>query len=151
MVNTAPHLAPTLITGPLEQIRAWRLPTSDDLADLHRGVLRTLGALDSLAQLELPLEVPAARDPSEMAEWALVSSLLEQAEGALADDEHLLRVRELQRAAPGHAMQLERLRSVAVDRMRQLRARVDFVCGASRRTARPRVTPTVVRARRTLH
>lgn len=130
-MDIAPHLSSRLIAKPLEEIRAWRLADDQDLLTLHRGVLRTLVATDALVRLELPQDMRAPRmeDAREVAEWSVVSVLLEQAEGTLESIAHRQRIARLHATAPGHARQLERLRRSAVDRLKGLRSRVDFVCG----------------------
>jgi hypothetical protein len=127
----APHLSPRLIAKPLDDIRCWRLPEEGDLLALHRGVLKTLVATDALARLELPerMRCPRLEDAREVAEWSVVSSLLEQAEGMLRGTPHRNRIARLRAVSPGHAMQLERLRVGAAAHLRRLRMRVDFVCG----------------------
>jgi hypothetical protein len=138
----APHLSPRLIAKPLDEIRSWRLPEEGDLLALHRGVLKTLVATDSLARLELPerMRSPRLEDAREVAEWSVVSNLLEQAEGVLRGAPHRNRIARLRAVSPGHAMQLERLRAGAAAHLRRLRMRVDFVCGG-------KGSPAVVRSR----
>ncbi len=143
MASVAPHLSPRLIAKPLDEIRAWRLPDDDDLLGLHRGVLKALVATDALARLELPQDMrsPRMEDAREVAEWSVVSTLLERAEGTLRGAPHRNRIARLRETSPGHAMQLERLRVSASAKLRRLRARVDFVCGG-RGQARHVTAPT---------
>jgi len=131
VAHLAPHLSPRLIAKPLEELRAWRLPDGRDLAGMHRGVLRALTATDSLARLELPhdLRAPRLEDDGEMLHWDNVCALLDQAVSELCGSVHAQRILHLHAVAPGHAMQLERLRAFAVQRLKRLRARVDFACG----------------------
>jgi hypothetical protein len=133
MAHAAPHLSARLIAKPLDDLRCWRLPDGHDLAGMHRGVLRALVATDSLARLELPHDMRAPRldDSSEMAHWDTICALLDQAMGELCGPAHGQRILRLHRVAPGHAMQLERLRGHAVERLRRLRARIDFACGGA--------------------
>jgi len=143
MGSVAPHLSPRLIAKPLDDLRAWRLPDDDDLLGLHRGVLKTLVATDALARLELPedMRAPRLEDAREIAEWSVVATLLERAEGTLRGAPHRNRIARLRETSPGHAMQLERLRVTASLKLRTLRARVDFVCGG-RGEARVASAPT---------
>jgi hypothetical protein len=149
-MDVAPHLSSRLIAKPLDEIRMWRLPEDADLLSLHRGVLRALVATDALTRLELPQDIAAPRldDAREVAEWSVVSVLLEQAEGTLASDAHRQRIAHLHGTAPGHARQLERLRQRAVERLKGLRMRVDFVCGGQGAIAAAR--EPAVRARTAL-
>jgi hypothetical protein len=130
MSTTAPHLSPRLIAKSLDDLRSWQLPDEPDLAGMHRGVLRALLATDSLSNLELPLDMRAPRleDAREVTQWEMISNLLAQAEGALCGVAHRERIAQLHRVFPGHALQLERLRRQAAQRLRRLRVRVDFVC-----------------------
>ena len=140
MAHLAPHLSPRLIAKPLDELRAWRMPDGRDLAGMHRGVLRALTATDSLARLELPedLRAPRLEDASEMLHWDTVCALLDQAVGELCGPVHAQRILRLHGVAPGHAMQLERLRALAVQRLKRLRARVDFACGGLGQAPAPR-------------
>ena len=118
------------------------MPDGHDLAGLHRGVLRALTATDSLSRLELPedLRAPRLEDSSEMLHWDTVCALLDQAVSELCGPVHAQRILRLHSVAPGHAMQLERLRSLAVQRLKRLRARVDFACGGVGQVPPPRAT-----------
>lgn len=140
MAHRAPHLSPRLIAKPLEELRAWRMPDGRDLAGMHRGVLRALTATDSLARLELPedLRAPRLEDSGEMLHWDTVCVLLDQAVSELCGPVHAQRILRLHGVAPGHAMQLERLRALAVQRLKRLRARVDFACGGLGQSPPPR-------------
>lgn len=140
MAQRAPHLSPRLIAKPLEELRAWRMPDGRDLAGMHRGVLRALTATDSLARLELPedLRAPRLEDAGEMLHWDTVCALLDQAVSELCGPVHAQRILRLHGVAPGHAMQLERLRALAVQRLKRLRARVDFACGGLGQSPPPR-------------
>lgn len=130
MISAAPHLSPRLIAKSLDELRAWQLPEQDDLAGLHRGVLKALLATDALTNLQLPMEMRAPRleDSREQAHWTVVIGLLEQAEATLMGVPHRARIARLHRTFPGHAAQLERLRRQAASHVRKLRVRVDFVC-----------------------
>jgi hypothetical protein len=130
MAYIAPHLSPHLIARSLDDLKTWQIPDDTDLSVLHRGVLRALLATDALANLELPLDMPAPKldRASDLAEWDVVAILLAKAEAALVAAAHRQRIVRLHQIFPGHATQLERVRREAVDRLRQLRARVDFVC-----------------------
>jgi hypothetical protein len=130
MSMTAPHLSPRLIAKSLDDLRSWQLPDQPDLAGMHRGVLRALLATDSLSNLELPLDMRAPRldDAREITQWEMIANLLAQAEGALCGAAHRDRIAQLHRVFPGHALQLERMRRQAAQRLRRLRVRVDFVC-----------------------
>lgn len=141
MAYSAPHLSPRLIAKPLDELRAWRLPDQYDLAGMHRGVLRALVATDALTRLELPEDIRAPRldDTGEMAYWDTVCALLDLAVSELCGPAHAERILRLHRVAPGHAMQLERSRMAAVQRMRRLRARVDFACGGAGQVVAPRL------------
>src|SRR5690348_16342004 len=140
MAHAAPHLSPRLIAKPLDDLRAWRLPDRRDLAGMHRGVLRALVATDALARLELPEDIRAPRldDTGEMAHWDTICALLDLAVSELCGPAHAQRILRLHHVAPGHAMQLERSRAQAVQRLRRLRARVDFACGGAGQVAAPR-------------
>jgi len=131
MLHSAPHLSPRLIAKPLEDLRAWRFSRHDDVLSLHRGVLRALVATDALARLELPsvMRAPRLDDQREIAHWDTVCALLDQAVAELSGVAHAERVRCLRAIAPGHALELQRLGETAIERLRLLRARVDFVCG----------------------
>lgn len=133
MISAAPHLSPRLIAKSLDELRAWQLPEQDDLAGLHRGVLKALLATDALTSLQLPLEMrsPRLEDSREQAHWTVVAGLLEQAEGTLCGVPYRARIARLHRTFPGHAAQLERLRRQAAQHVRRLRVRVDFVCQGS--------------------
>jgi hypothetical protein len=128
-----PHLSTRLIARCVDDLQSWRLPDDDDLPGLHRGVLRSLLATDSLTGLELPRDLPAPRldDADAMFEWSVISGLLDQAEAVLIGVAHRGRIARLHRAYPGHAAQLERLRRRAAAHVRMLRVRVDFVCRGS--------------------
>jgi hypothetical protein len=120
-----------LIAKPLEDLRAFSPSTHDDLLCVQRGALRVLVATDALARLELPCVMRAPRfdDGREVAHWDTVIALLDQAVFELSGPVHAARVRCLRALAPGHAIELERLGSAAIDQLRALRARVDFLCG----------------------
>jgi hypothetical protein len=139
MNTVAPHLSPRLIAKPLEDLRAWQLPSEPDLVGTHRGVLRVLVATDALASLELPLDMRAPRleDTREITHWEMIAKLLEQAEGTLAGAAHCHRIAQLQRSFPGHALALERVRRQAAQRLYALRVRVDFVCRGLGQVAAP--------------
>jgi len=128
-----PNLSTRLIARSVDALQSWRLPEDDDLPGLHRGVLKTLLATDSLTGLELPRDLPAPRfdDADAMLEWSVISGLLDQAEAALISVVHRGRIARLHRSFPGHAAQLERLRRRAATHIRMLRIRVDFVCRGS--------------------
>jgi hypothetical protein len=127
-LEPAPHLSPRLIARSLEDLRTWRLPDDLDLAGLHRGVLKVLLATDALAKLELPLDLPVPAEDARVAtQWSVVASLLAQAHGVLLGAPHRQRISRLHDSFPGHASQLERMRREAVQRLRRLRVRVDFV------------------------
>jgi hypothetical protein len=140
MVSTAPHLSPHLIARSLDDLRSWQLPDTGDFVNTHRGLLKALVATEALASLELPVDMRALalHDPSEVQQWDVVASLLAQAEGTLRGVAHRHRIARLHQIFPGHATQLERLRRQAAERLRRLRARVDFVCqGPAEATAPP--------------
>lgn len=140
MAHVAPHLSPRLIAKPLDELRSWRIADGRDLAGMHRGVLRALTATDSLARLELPedLRAPRLEDSGEMLHWDTICALLDQAVSELCGPVHAQRILHLHGVAPGHAMQLERLRALAVQRLKRLRARVDFACGGLGQAPAPR-------------
>jgi hypothetical protein len=146
MISAAPHLSPRLIAKSLDELRAWQLPEQDDLAGLHRGVLKALLATDALTNLQLPMEMRAPRleDSREQAHWTVVIGLLEQAEATLMGVPYRARIARLHRTFPGHAAQLERLRRQAASHVRKLRVRVDFVCqgnGAVEAAEEPKPSP----------
>lgn len=125
------QLKPRSIARPLDVIQAWRLPEDVDLPTLHSGVAQTLGALDALCQLQLPLEVRAlgpVNDPVS-SDCEMVRSLLLGAERTLAGLPHRLRIDQLRKLSPGHALQVERLRGEALRHVQGLRRRVDFIRG----------------------
>jgi hypothetical protein len=130
MASTAPHLSPHLIARSLDDLRTWQLPDAADFVNAHRGLLKALMATEALASLELPVDMRALalNDASEVNQWDAVASLLAQAEGTLRGTAHRHRIARLHQIFPGHATQLERLRRQAAERLRRLRARVDFVC-----------------------
>jgi hypothetical protein len=125
------QLTPRSIARPLDQIQAWRLPEDVDLPLLHSGVVQTLGALDALCQLQLPLEVRAlgpVNDPAST-DCEMIRSLLLGAERTLDSLPHRLRIDQLRRVSPGQALQVERLRGQALRHVQGLRRRVDFIRG----------------------
>ena len=126
----APHLSPRTIAKSLDDLRAWPLVETDDTAGLHRGALKALLATDELASLELPLDVqaPLANDSAAVEQWEVITRLLAQAEGVLRGATHREHVSRLCRVLPGHGAHLMRKGLHAADRLRELRARVDFVC-----------------------
>jgi hypothetical protein len=114
----------------LDDLRAWPLVEADDTAGLHRGALKALLAAEELAGLELPVEVcaPLVSDAAAVEQWEVITRLLAQAEGVLRGATHREHVDRLCRVLPGHGVQLLRKGMHAADRLRALRARVDFVC-----------------------
>ena len=118
------------IMRPLERIVQWRVPAGEpDLADLHHGILQVLSAMQALAEVEVPNRVNLEQGVStESAAGAQVlSRLLAGAELALAGAAHRERIAAVHCHAPGHAGMLERARRAALEQVRQVRRRVDFV------------------------
>lgn len=124
------NLHPRQVARPLNDIQGWRLPESDDLLGLHRGVLHMLQAMEALRQLEVPIAVeadPTATPDAGFDDREALYALLGAAESALDGYPHRLRIQRVAKQSPGHAAQLERLRREALDKMRDLRVRIDFI------------------------
>lgn len=131
-VATDLNLHPRQVAKPLTEIQGWRLPDDGDLLQLHRGVLATLRAMDHLTQLEVPLAVEARMGDqrgSASTDEETLHALLGEAERTLDGYPHRLRIHRVSKHSPGHAMQLERVRLQALDKVRALRQRVDFIRG----------------------
>ena len=128
-VSTDLNLHPRQVAKPLNEIQAWRLPEDQDLLQLHRGVLAALRAMGTLSQLEVPLAVEARLlpDVGEEGEGETLFALLSEAEQTLDGYPHRLRIHRVSKHSPGHAQQLERARREALDKVRTLRKRVDFI------------------------
>ncbi|MDH5671037.1 MAG: hypothetical protein OEZ06_02750 [Myxococcales bacterium] len=131
MLQDVNPLSARRIAESVDKLRTWQLPEPHDLADLHRGVLYALDATDGLSRLELPddLCAPEASCLDQSVEWDTVLSLLEQAEAALLSESFEFRVACVREASPAYALQLERVREQALEQLRRLRMRADFVCG----------------------
>lgn len=121
-------LSPWQVAKPLDVVRAWRLPDDGDLVVLHQDALRVLDAMETLAQLELPLQVVHDGAGAEQSASA-VHTLLADVERNLAGPAHRHRIRDVTLRSPGHGVQLERTRRQALAHVRSLRMRVDFICG----------------------
>ena len=124
-------LHPRQVARPLHDIEGWRLPETEDSLSLQRGVSQMLGAMKSLGELQVPVEVAAdGRDDSDsdLGEGETLYSLLGAAEEALNGDPHRLRIQRVATRSPDHAAQLERARRHAVNNLRSLRLRLDFIC-----------------------
>jgi len=117
------------VARPLQAIQHWRLPEEDDLQALHQGVLHALRAMETLTQLDVPVAMCASRSEAERndGDGATLHALLSEAENTLEGVPHCTRISRLSKRAPGQAVQLERVRKQAVDKLRSLRRRVDFV------------------------
>lgn len=124
------NLNPRQVARPLHDIRDWRLPDSEDLLVLHRGVLKMLDAMEALRRLEVPIAV-AAEDSvparSGFDDRETLFTLLGDAEEALDGYPHRLRIQRVAQQSPGHAAQLEQARCDALSKMRSLRTRMDFL------------------------
>lgn len=123
------NLHPHTVARPLQAIQHWRLPDEDDLLALHQGVLQALRAMETLTELEVPVAMCVSRSDSERhdGDGATLHALLSEAENTLEGVPHCTRISRLSKRAPGQAVQLERVRKQAVDKLRSLRQRVDFV------------------------
>ncbi|MDD9947491.1 MAG: hypothetical protein OXU20_41005 [Myxococcales bacterium] len=131
-VSTDLNLHPRQVAKPLTDIQGWRLPEDEDVLQLHRGVLSTLQAMSTLTQLEVPLAVDAREGASgqrrsEISDDETLFALLTEAERTLDGYPHRLRIHRVSKHSPGHARQLERARCEALDKIRSLRKRVDFI------------------------
>ena len=125
------NLHPRQVARPLHDIEGWRLPETEDSLSLERGVFQMLSAMKSLGELQVPIAVQAdAREESDsdLDEGDTLFSLLGAAEEALNGYPHRLRIQRVAKRSPDDAAQLERARRRAVDNLRALRVRLDFIC-----------------------
>ena len=122
------NLHPRRVARPLQAIQHWRLPDADDESALLQGVLHTLEAMETLTQLEVPVAMCASSSEAERhGDGATLHALLSEAEDTLKGMPHCARISRLSERAPSEAAQLERVRREAVEKLRSLRERVDFV------------------------
>ena len=124
------NLHPRQVARSLHDIEGWRLPETEDLLGLQRGVSRMLSAMQQLCELEVPVVVQAhKRDAmsSDLDEGEALFGLLGAAEEALDSDPHRLRIEHIAKQSPGHALQLEDARRRAIDHVRAVRMRLDFI------------------------
>jgi len=87
--------------------------------------------MQSLGELEVPLAVQADgldAVESDIDEGEALFSLLGAAEKALNGYPHRLRIQRVAKQAPDHAAELESARRKALDNLRSLRVRLDFIC-----------------------
>lgn len=128
-VSTELNLHPRQIAKPLHEIQSWRLPESDDLLALHRGVLAMFRAMGELTRLEVPIALQASleQDADGPADSEVLHGLLNACAETLDGYPHRLRIQRVAKQSPGHALQLERMRREALDKIQGLRARVDFI------------------------
>lgn len=128
-VSTELNLHPRQVAKPLHEIQSWRLPETGDLLALHRGVLAMFRAMGDLSQLELPVALEAAAEEggSGLSDSEVVHGLLNACAEALDGYPHRLRIQRVAKQSPGHALQLERMRRSALDKIQSLRARVEFI------------------------
>lgn len=123
------ELHPRTVARPLQALQHWRLPDAGDELALRAGVLNALRAMQSLTALEVPIEMNARRaaDDPGFGDGAALHALLSEAEKTLRGAPHRSRIARVRDAAPAHAERLEQARRAAVEHMRVLKRRVDFV------------------------
>ena len=130
-VSSELNLKPRQVAKSLQELHAWRLPDTADVLALHRGVLTMLQVMGELSALEMPVALEADGSQGEEGTWLadseMLHGLLENCVRALDGYPHRLRIQRVAKQSPGHALQLEEARCAALDRLRSLRARLDFV------------------------
>lgn len=124
-------LHPQHVARPLQALQHWRLPEDGDALALRAGVLNALRAMQTLTALDVPVSMQAQRavDEPGHGDGATLHALLSQAEQTLEGAPHRGRIDRVRDASPDHALRLEDARREAVERLRTLKQRVDFVRG----------------------